>query len=178
MKKKVTKQKKTAVAYDEAYYTTFEPKVSYRFICTVKDKAGETFIPSYIIVSCDRPRYYKDTMGGTILGRAAWEPISMELYDPISPNITKVLYDYRNSFKPLDVSIKLLGPCGEELEVWDIKDAVITSVSFGQTDWRAIDPMPINNTVQTINQTRPTSGVPSIIKLRLDYQYVTYTAQV
>ena len=64
----------------------------------------------------------------------------MELYDPIVPSTSQEIYDLiksKNGSSLGDVVIEQLGPVGDVVEKWELKDCQITNVDFGRLDWNA-----------------------------------------
>lgn len=112
------------------FYTTFEPKVSSRFMCSIKDEDGEQFIPIYILKRITRPRATR-----VIGGEWKWHPIEIETYDPIVPSAAQIFANYIRDSKVFDMEIKVLGPVGDTVELWQIEDAEIIEVDFGPMDW-------------------------------------------
>lgn len=134
---------------NEMFYTVFEPKVQNRFIFSVDG------IPSFIIKKTDRPklsqekktidyintqRYYK--------GKSVWNDISLELYDPIAPSGAQAVMEWVRlhhesvtgrdgylDFYKKDCTISVLGPVGDKVEEWVLKQAQIVSAEFGNLDW-------------------------------------------
>ena len=134
---------------NEMFYTVFEPKVQNRFIFSVDG------IPSFIIKKTDRPklnqekktidyinvqRYYK--------GKSVWNDISLELYDPIAPSGAQLVMEWVRlhhesvtgrdgylDFYKKDCTISVLGPVGDKVEEWVLKQAQIVSAEFGSLDW-------------------------------------------
>jgi hypothetical protein len=103
----------------------FEPKVSFRYIVKM-----ERF-PSWLISSADRPKCYLDKYG------VNWEPITMELFDPIVPSTTQQIF---GMISKLDINlgnitINMLGPAGDVVEEWVLYDCKILSVDFGNLSW-------------------------------------------
>lgn len=134
---------------NEMFYTVFEPKVQNRFIFSIDG------IPSFIIKKTDRPklnqekktidyinvqRYYK--------GKSVWNDISLELYDPIAPSGAQAVMEWVRlhhesvtgrdgyiDFYKKDCTISVLGPVGDKVEEWVLKQAQIVSAEFGNLDW-------------------------------------------
>lgn len=133
----------------EIFYTNFEPKVKNRFILYVDG------IPSFIIKKVNRPKltqakkeldhiniksYYK--------GKSTWDEVTMELYDPIVPSGAQAVMEwvrlhhesvtgrdgYQDFYKK-DITINVLGPVGDKVEEWTLKNAFITSADFTDMDW-------------------------------------------
>ena len=114
----------------QAYYTTFEPKVCSRFVCSVKDRDDKVFIPIYILKRVTIPRVTRE-----VGGQWKWHPIEIETYDPIVPSATQIFAKYIHESKIFDMEIKVLGPVGDTVELWQINDAEIVEVDFGPLDW-------------------------------------------
>jgi hypothetical protein len=134
---------------NEIFWTSFEPKVQHRFIMYVDG------IPSFVIRKTDRPkeaserkaldhinlqRYYK--------GKTIWEPITMELWDPIVPSGAQAAMEWIRlshesvtgrdgymDFYKKDITINVLGPVGDKVEEWTLKGSFVTNADFGTVDW-------------------------------------------
>lgn len=134
---------------NEIFWTAYEPKVQNRFILYVDG------FPSFILRKCDRPkltqerkaldhinlqRYYK--------GKSIWEPITMELYDPIVPSGAQAVMEWIRlshesvtgrdgymDFYKKDITVNVLGPVGDKVEEWTLKGSFITNPDFGTLDW-------------------------------------------
>ena len=134
---------------NEIFWTAFEPKVQHRFIMYVDG------IPSFVIRKTDRPkvsserkaldhinlqRYYK--------GKTIWEPITMELWDPIVPSGAQAAMEWIRlshesvtgrdgymDFYKKDITVNVLGPVGDKVEEWTLKGSFITNADFGNVDW-------------------------------------------
>jgi len=133
----------------ELMHTNFEPKVANRFIMYVDG------IPSYLIKKAARPTIKNNEtpikhINNTryIKGRSEWEPITLELYDPIVPSGAQAVMEWVRlhhesvtgrdgyaDFYKKDVTINVLGPVGDKVEEWTLKGAFITSAAFGDLGW-------------------------------------------
>jgi len=146
---------------NEIFYTQFEPKVQMRFYLYIDG------MQSYTIRKSDRPklsqerktldhinvqRYYK--------GKTIWEPVTMELYDPVVPSAAQAVMEwirlghesvtgrdgYQDFYKK-NITYNCLGPVGDKIEEWTLRGAFITSAEFGAGDFSVDDPMQISITV-------------------------------
>jgi len=134
---------------NEIFAQSFEPKIQNRFILYVDG------IPSFMIQKADRPkitqerkpidhinvqRYYK--------GKSIWEPVSMELRDPVVPSAAQAVMEWirlghesvtgRNGYMDFykkNLTYNLIGPVGDKVEEWTLKGAFITNAEFGSGDW-------------------------------------------
>ena len=115
----------------DIFYTKFEPKTVSRFICHIPG------IPSYLVKEVTRPKVSRTD------GQWIWHPIQIKTYDPIVPSATQLFYEYLLKDCPakFDMTIELLGPVGDSVEKWEIKNAEISKVDFGVLDWcgRTVD---------------------------------------
>ena len=109
----------------DIFYTKFEPKTVSRFICHIPG------IPSYLVKEVTRPKVSRTD------GQWIWHPIQIKTYDPIVPSATQLFYEYLLKDCPakFDMTIELLGPVGDSVEKWEIKNAEISKVDFGVLDW-------------------------------------------
>jgi hypothetical protein len=112
------------------FNTAFEPKVDSRFICFLTRKDGNPFLPSFVIKRISRPS------GQRVDNKWVWEYMSMTVYDPIVPSSAQSVYSNIIADVPeFDINLKILGPVGDTIEEWEIKDAVIVNSNFGILDW-------------------------------------------
>ena len=146
---------------NEIFFTAFEPKIAMRFYLYIDG------IQSYAIKKADRPkvtqerkpldhinvqRYYK--------GKTIWEPITMELYDPVVPSAAQAVMEWIRlghesvtgrdgymDFYKKNITYNCVGPVGDKVEEWTLKGAFITNAEFGAGDWSTDDPLMISLTV-------------------------------
>lgn len=136
---------------NEMFFTNFEPKVKQRFIMYV---AG---IPSFILKRCDRPKIDNGEiviphMNGEryVKGKSKWQPINMELYDPIVPSGAVSAMEWirlghesvtgRDGYFDMyakDITINVFGPLGDICEEWTLKGAWVQNGDFGDLGWDA-----------------------------------------
>lgn len=116
---------------DEQFYTAFEPKTTSRFLCELKKRDKTQVLPSYIINSITRPSVTRKD------GQWQWNPIKITTYDPIVPSAAQMFYEYLMEDKPekFDIIIDVLGPVGDSVEKWEIKNAEFINIDFGTLNW-------------------------------------------
>ena len=149
-----------------SFYATWEIKAGNRFLCYTKEKNGDTFIPTFLLAAIDRPSCYREVEDK----EWRWNPIKIELYDPIVPSASQIIYEYIINPRPIDIRIKLLGPVGDTIEEWEIIDAEITFVDFGSLDWRM--EIKDRNTVESVNTTKLYEGGDlCTVKATINYKY-------
>ena len=142
-------------------FTAFEPKVQNRFLMSI---AG---IPSYLIKKIARPSI---TFGEIVLdhinvkrkikGKANWDNISCELYDPVTPSGAQAVMEWirlshesvtgrdgYSDFYKKQITIRTLGPVGDVVEEWILKGAYCQSANFGDMDWSSEAPANISITI-------------------------------
>jgi hypothetical protein len=142
-------------------FTAFEPKVQNRFLMSI---AG---IPSYLIKKIARPSI---TFGEIVLdhinvkrkikGKANWDNISCELYDPVTPSGAQAVMEWirlshesvtgrdgYSDFYKKQITIMTLGPVGDVVEEWILKGAYCQSANFGDMDWSSEAPANISLTI-------------------------------
>jgi len=128
----------------------FEPKRKNRFVLAIEG------IDSFLIATSGRPTWssgdvelpFMNSYRRISTGRAKWDSISVSLYDPIAPSGTQQVMEWIRThaetvsgrsgyadFYKRDIQIKILDPVGTVVELWDIKGAFLTSVSFGDLDY-------------------------------------------
>ena len=136
---------------NEIFYTAFEPKQKNRFILYVDG------IPSYQIKGMGAVTLNQGTVALNhinvqrfVKGKSTWAPISMTLFDPITPSGAQAVMEWVRlhhesvtgrdgyaDFYKKDVTINVLGPVGDKVEEWTGKGAFITEADFGTLDWTA-----------------------------------------
>jgi len=123
----------------------FEPKRQNRFVLAIEG------VDAFLIKSTDRPKW---NIGMTELpfinsyrrianAKGKWSSISVVLYDPIAPSGAQQIMEWIRThhesvsgragyadFYKRDIQIKVLDPVGTVVELWDVKGAFLTDVSF------------------------------------------------
>lgn len=133
----------------EIFYTAFEPKVQNRHILYCDG------VPSFIIKKVARPNIQQAAkeldhinIKTFYKGKSVWQPVAMELYDPIVPSGAQAVMEwvrlhhesvtgrdgYQDFYKK-DLTVNVLGPVGDKVEEWTLKGAFITDANFGELDW-------------------------------------------
>ena len=138
-------------------FTAFEPKLQNRFLMRMDG------IDSYLIKKISRPSV---SFGEIVLdhinvkrkikGKANWENITCELYDPVTPSGAQAVMEWvrlshesvtgrdgYSDFYKKDIRIKTLGPVGDVVEEWILKGAYCQNASFGDMDWTSDAPVSI-----------------------------------
>ena len=146
---------------NETMFTAFEPKLQNRFIMFIDG------IPAYLIKKIQRPQI---SFGEVVLdhinvkrklkGKANWENITCDLYDPITPSGAQAVMEWvrlshesvtgrdgYSDFYKKDIRINTLGPGGDIVEEWILKGAYCQNSNFGDMDWTSDTPANINMTI-------------------------------
>ena len=146
---------------NETMFTAFEPKLQNRFIMFIDG------IPAYLIKKIQRPNI---TFGEVVLdhinvkrkikGKANWENITCDLYDPVTPSGAQAVMEWvrlshesvtgrdgYSDFYKKDIRINTLGPVGDVVEEWILKGAYCQNSNFGDMDWTSDTPANINMTI-------------------------------
>ena len=146
---------------NQMMFTAFEPKLQNRFLLDIDG------IPAYLIRTTGRPSV---TFGEIVLdhinvkrkikGKANWDNISMDLYDPVTPSGAQAVMEWvrlshesvtgrdgYSDFYKKDIRIHTLGPVGDVVEEWILKGAYCQQANFGSMDWANSEPANINITV-------------------------------
>ena len=147
---------------NQMMFTVFEPKVQNRFLLDIEG------IPAYLIKQTGRPSV---TFGEVTLdhinvkrkikGKANWDNISMDLYDPVTPSGAQAVMEWvrlshesvtgrdgYSDFYKKDVNFQVLGPVGDIVEEWTLKGAFIQDANFGDLSFDDIAPVEIQLTVR------------------------------
>ena len=134
---------------NEIFFTAFEPKQKNRFILYVDG------IPSYQIKGMGAVAISQGTVALNhinvqrfVKGKSTWNPISMTLFDPITPSGAQAVMEWvrlhhesvtgrdgYSDFYKKDLTLDVLGPVGDIVSEWIIKGALITSADFGDFNW-------------------------------------------
>ena len=138
-------------------FTAFEPKLQNRFVMFIDG------IPAFLVKKVGRPnvQFGEVTLDHInvkrkIKGKANWENISCELYDPITPSGAQAVMEWvrlshesvtgrdgYSDFYKKDIRINTLGPVGDIVEEWILKGAYCQNANFGSMDWATNDPVSI-----------------------------------
>ena len=142
-------------------FTAFEPKLQNRFLMDIEG------IPSYLIKKISRPNI---TFNEVVLdhinvkrklkGKANWEPITCDLYDPVTPSGAQAVMEWirlshesvtgrdgYSDFYKKNINIRTLGPVGDIVEEWILKGAFCSNANFGDMDWTSDTPANISITI-------------------------------
>ena len=134
---------------NEIFLTAFEPKQKNRFIMLVDG------IPSYQIKGVGAVSLTQNSVTLNhinvqryVKGKTVWNPISMTLFDPITPSGAQAVKEWvrlhhesvtgrdgYSDFYKKDLTMNVLGPVGDIVSEWIIKGAFITSADFGDFSW-------------------------------------------
>ena len=134
---------------NEIFFTAFEPKQKNRFVLYVDG------IPSYQIKGMGAVVLNQGTVTLNhinvqrfVKGKSTWAPISMTLFDPITPSGAQAVMEWvrlhhesvtgrdgYSDFYKKDLTLDVLGPVGDIVSEWIIKGALITSADFGDYSW-------------------------------------------
>ena len=140
------------------FFTAFEPKLQNRFLMNIDG------IDAYLIKKIDRPQItFQEivldhiNVKRKIKGKANWENISCELYDPVPPSGAQAVMEWvrlshesvtgrdgYSDFYKKDIRIKTLGPVGDVVEEWILKGAYCQNAAFGDMDWTSDAPVSIS----------------------------------
>tara|TARA_Y100001963_G_scaffold154952_1_gene244863 strand:+ start:366 stop:851 length:486 start_codon:yes stop_codon:yes gene_type:complete len=147
---------------NQMMFTAFEPKLQNRFIMDIEG------IPAYLIKTINRPNV---TFNNVVLdhinvkrkikGKANWEPISAELYDPVTPSGAQAVMEWirlshesvtgrdgYSDFYKKDIHVRTLGPVGDVVEEWILKGAYCQTANFGPMDWTSDTPANISLSIE------------------------------
>ena len=147
---------------NDIMFTPFEPKLKNRFIMNIDG------IPAYTIKTATRPQIQFDevelhhlNVRRYLKGKAAWQPMTITLYDPIVPSAAQSVMEWvrlahesvtgrdgYSDFYKKDVTFNVLGPVGDVVEEWVLKGTWIQDATFGDFDFAANDPAEITLTLR------------------------------
>ena len=143
-------------------FTPFEPKLKNRFIMNIDG------IPAYTIKTATRPQVTFDevemhhmNVRRYLKGKAAWQPLTITLYDPIVPSAAQASMEWirlshesvtgrdgYSDFYKKDVNFQVLGPVGDIVEEWTLKGAFIQDANFGDLSFEDSAPVEISLTLR------------------------------
>jgi hypothetical protein len=138
---------------NEIFFTAFEPKQTNRFIMYIDG------IPSYEVKGVGGISVAQGTVALNhinvqrfVKGKTTWGPISMTLFDPITPSGAQATIEWLrlhhesvtgrdgySDFYKKDLTLNVLGPVGDVVSEWIIKGALITSINWGDYSWDDAD---------------------------------------
>ena len=147
---------------NDMMFTAFEPKLQNRFLMKIDG------IPSYLIKKISRPSI---SFGEVVLdhinvkrkikGKANWDNITCELYDPVTPSGAQAVMEWvrlshesvtgrdgYSDFYKKDIRFNALGPVGDVVEEWICKGAYCSQANFGEFDWSSDTPANISITIR------------------------------
>ncbi len=145
---------------NEIFFTAFEPKQANRFILYVDG------FPSYMVKAVSAISLTQNAITlnyinvyRKIKGKTVWNPITLTLYDPITPSGAQAAMEWvrlghesvtgrdgYSDFYKKDLTLDIVGPVGDVVSEWVIKGAIITEVNFGDYDYDSVD-TPTNLTI-------------------------------
>ena len=146
---------------NEMMFTAFEPKLQNRFIMYIDG------IPAFLVKKVGRPNVsFNDVtldhinVKRKIKGKADWQDITADLYDPVTPSGAQAVMDWArlsyesvtgragySDFYKKDLKLNILGPVGDIVGEWEIKGAFIQTANFGTFDWSNSEQVDLTMTV-------------------------------
>ncbi len=147
---------------NDMMYTAFEPKLQNRFIMFIDG------IPAFLVRKVGRPniQFNEVTLDHInvkrkIKGKADWQNITAELYDPVTPSGAQAVMEWvrlshesvtgrdgYSDFYKKDIRFNALGPVGDVVEEWICKGAYCSQANFGEFDWSSDTPANITITIR------------------------------
>ncbi len=131
-------------------FTSFEPKVAFRFKMLVNGLTAYT-IKASSMPSLDNGEIVIDYINTDfkVKGKSRWQDITVTLYDPVDPSAAKEVHDWikihhnsesgKDGFAfdeyKKDITIQALDPHGAPVEVWTLHGAFIGASNWGDMDW-------------------------------------------
>ena len=145
----------------QMFFTAFEPKLQNRFLMNIDG------IDAYLIKKIDRPQIsFQEIVldhintKRKIKGKANWENITCDLYDPVTPSGAQAVMEWvrlshesvtgrdgYSDFYKKDIYVRTLGPVGDVVEEWILKGAFCTNATFGDMSWDSDSPANISMTI-------------------------------
>lgn len=127
----------------------FEPKRKNRFVLMIEG------IDAYLVKTAARPTVATEEIEVPFMnsrrylaGKTSFETMALTLHDPIAPSGAQQVMEWvRTHFEPVsgrsgyadfykrDIQLKMTDPVGTVVELWDIKGAFLTNVTFGDLSY-------------------------------------------
>ena len=147
---------------NEMMFTAFEPKLQNRFVMYIDG------IPAFLVKKVGRPniQFGEVTLDHInvkrkIKGKADWQNITADLYDPVTPSGAQAVMEWvrlhkesvtgrdgYSDFYKKDITFNVLGPVGDKVEEWTLKGAMIQQANFGEMSWETNEPNDITLTLR------------------------------
>ena len=147
---------------NDIMFTPFEPKLKNRFIMNIDG------IPAYTIKGATRPQVQFDevelhhmNVRRYLKGKAAWQPMTITMYDPIVPSAAQAVMEWvrlshesvtgrdgYSDFYKKDANFQVLGPVGDIVEEWTLKGAWIQDAQFGDLSFEDSTPVEVTLTLR------------------------------
>jgi len=147
---------------NEIMFTSFEPKMSNRFIMYVEG------IPAYLVKTAARPEINNNEVAidhinvkRWIKGKSEWNAVTVSLYDAVVPSAAQATMEWvrlhhesvtgrdgYSDFYKKDITFNALGPVGDKVEEWTLKGAFISSAKFSDMDYGGGDPSTVDLTLR------------------------------
>lgn len=143
----------------------FEPKRKNRWVFAIEG------IDAFLMKTASRPTYntQETTLGFInstryLAGKTTFDTIQVTIYDPIAPSGSQQVMEWiRTHFESVsgragyadfykrDCQLKMLDPVGTVVELWDIKGAFLTNVSYNDLSYDDDAPQEISMTLRFDN---------------------------
>ena len=142
---------------NDIMFTPFEPKMKNRYIMQIDG------VPAYLIKTAARPQIVFEevplehmNVKRYVKGKGDWQQLNITLYDAVVPSAAQSVMEWvrlshesvtgrdgYSDFYKKDVTIQVLGPVGDIVEEWTLKQAWIKSANFGTLDQTTSEPIEI-----------------------------------
>lgn len=143
----------------------FEPKRKNRWVFAIEG------IDAFLMKTASRPTFntQETTLGFInstryLAGKTTFDTIQVTIYDPIAPSGSQQVMEWiRTHFESVsgragyadfykrDCQLKMLDPVGTVVELWDIKGAFLTNVSYNDLSYDDDAPQEISMTLRFDN---------------------------
>lgn len=127
----------------------FEPKRKNRFVLMIEG------IDAYLVKTAARPTVATEEVEVPFMnsrrylaGKTNFDPLALTLHDPIAPSGAQQVMEWMRThfesvsgrsgyadFYKRDIQLKMTDPVGTVVELWDIKGAFLTNVTFGDLSY-------------------------------------------
>jgi hypothetical protein len=136
---------------------TYEPKRKNRWVIAIEG------INAFTAKTASRPQFSHDETvidfindKRYLAGKITWQPMNVTLLDPIVPSAAQKVMEWARltweaqtgrmgyaQFYQKNINLKMLDPVGAVVEDWELQQAWLQDVNFGDLDYTSSDPADI-----------------------------------
>ena len=143
--------------------TPFEPKQANRFLLTM-DGIEAFIIKGVSAISVTQGEIVLNhiNMYRKVKGKTVWGNVTLTLFDPVSPSGAQQVMEWvrlhhesvtgrdgYSDFYKKDLTLSVLGPVGDIVSEWILKECYIANANFGEYNWDTVDTA-VNLTLEVV----------------------------